>query len=589
MLKLIKNFSKKDILLAFFSFALIFLQVWLELKMPDFMSEITVLVQTEGSKMVDILTNGGYMLLCAFGSLSSAVAVGYLISNLAAKFSMITRKKLFEKVQNLGMHEVKQFSTSSLITRTTNDITQVQMFIAMGLQLLVKAPITALWAITKILNKNLQWSILTGVAVVLLLTMIIILMSIVLPRFKIVQKLIDKINGVTRENLTGIRVVRAFNAESYQMDKFNDANNRLTNQQLFNQKTFAIMSPVMYLVMNGLALSIYFVGANLINSALMVDKLKLFGDMIVFSSYSMQVIMSFLMLAMIFMMLPRAEVSAKRINEVMDTEESIKDGTISSTVEEEVGTVEFKNVSFKYPDAEEYLLKNISFKAERGETVAFIGSTGSGKSTLINLVPRFYDTTEGEVLVDGINVKEYTQECLHNKLGYVPQKAVIFNGSVLENVDYGENGKEKVTVDEIKKAIDVAQGKEFVEKMDDGYNTELAQGGTNISGGQKQRLAIARAIIRNPEIYIFDDSFSALDYKTDFLLRKELKKYTKDATSLIVAQRIGTIMNADKIIVLDNGECVGMGTHKELLKTCDVYKQIALSQLSRKELEDGSR
>ena len=589
MLKLIKNFSKKDILLAFFSFALIFLQVWLELKMPDFMSEITVLVQTEGSKMVDILTNGGYMLLCAFGSLSSAVAVGYLISNLAAKFSMITRKKLFEKVQNLGMHEVKQFSTSSLITRTTNDITQVQMFIAMGLQLLVKAPITALWAITKILNKNLQWSILTGVAVVLLLTMIIILMSIVLPRFKIVQKLIDKINGVTRENLTGIRVVRAFNAESYQMDKFNDANNRLTNQQLFNQKTFAIMSPVMYLVMNGLALAIYFVGANLINSALMVDILKLFGDMIVFSSYSMQVIMSFLMLAMIFMMLPRAEVSAKRINEVMDTEESIKDGTISSNVEEEVGTVEFKNVSFKYPDAEEYLLKNISFKAERGETVAFIGSTGSGKSTLINLVPRFYDTTEGEVLVDGINVKEYTQECLHNKLGYVPQKAVIFNGSVLENVDYGENGKEKVTVDEIKKAIDVAQGKEFVEKMDKGYNTELAQGGPNISGGQKQRLAIARAIIRNPEIYIFDDSFSALDYKTDFLLRKELKKYTKDATSLIVAQRIGTIMNADKIIVLDNGECVGMGTHKELLKTCDVYKQIALSQLSRKELEDGSR
>lgn len=589
MLKLIKNFSKKDILLAFFSFALIFLQVWLELKMPDFMSEITVLVQTEGSKMVDILTNGGYMLLCAFGSLLSAVAVGYLISNLAAKFSMITRKKLFEKVQNLGMHEVKQFSTSSLITRTTNDITQVQMFIAMGLQLLVKAPITALWAITKILNKNLQWSILTGVAVVLLLTMIIILMSIVLPRFKIVQKLIDKINGVTRENLTGIRVVRAFNAESYQMDKFNDANNRLTNQQLFNQKTFAIMSPVMYLVMNGLALSIYFVGANLINSALMVDKLKLFGDMIVFSSYSMQVIMSFLMLAMIFMMLPRAEVSAKRINEVMDTEESIKDGTISSNETEEVGTVEFKNVSFKYPDAEEYLLKNISFKAERGETVAFIGSTGSGKSTLINLVPRFYDTTEGEVLVDGINVKEYTQECLHNKLGYVPQKAVIFNGSVLENVDYGENGKEKVTVDEIKKAIDVAQGKEFVEKMDKGYNTELAQGGTNISGGQKQRLAIARAIIRNPEIYIFDDSFSALDYKTDFLLRKELKKYTKDATSLIVAQRIGTIMNADKIIVLDNGECVGMGTHKELLKTCDVYKQIALSQLSRKELEDGSR
>jgi len=588
MIKLLKNFEKKDILVALVSFIFIVFQVWLELKMPDFMSEITVLVQTEGSKMIDILINGGYMLLCAFGSLLFSFLVGYFISNLAAKFSMITREKLFEKVEDLGIHEVKQFSTSSLITRTTNDITQVQMFIAMGLQLLVKAPITALWAVTKILNKNLEWSILTAIAVGILLTMIICLTAIIIPKFKIVQKLIDRLNGTTRENLTGIRVVRAFNAEAYQKDKFEDVNTKLTNQQLFNQKTFALMSPVMYLVMNGLALSIYFVGASLINNALMIDKLRLFGDMIVFSSYSMQVIMSFLMLAMIFMMLPRALISAKRINEVMSVEESIKDGNVSSDITNEIGTVEFKNVSFKYPDAEEYLLKNISFKVEKGETVAFIGSTGSGKSTLINLVPRFYDVTDGEVLVDGVNVKDYAQEFLHNKLGYVPQKAVIFNGTVLENVGYGKNGKGNISEEDIKKAIEVAQAKEFVEKMDNGYNTVLAQGGTNISGGQKQRLAIARAIARNPEIYIFDDSFSALDYKTDAVLRHKLKEYTKDATCLIVAQRIGTIMNADKIVVLDNGECVGIGTHKELLDTCLVYRQIALSQVSREELENGN-
>ena len=585
MLKLLKNVTKKQWLLAMVCFALVITQVWLELKMPDYMSEITQLVQTEGSQMKDILINGGYMLLCAFGSLVAAVITGYITSIISSKFSMTIRKKIFEKVENLSMNEVKSFSTSSLITRTTNDVTQIEMLIAMGLQLLIKSPITAIWAVTKILNKSWQWSAVTGVAVGVLLTVVVILMIIVLPRFKRVQKLIDKLNSVTRENLTGIRVVRAFNAEEYQEKKFDEANKNLTNQQLFNQRVFAVMQPVMYIVMYMVTLSIYFIGAYLIDSATMGDKIALFGNMIVFSSYAIQVIMSFLMLAMIFMMLPRAQVSANRINEVLDTEISIKDGKIKENTTKEVGTVEFKNVYFKYPDADEYLLENISFKVNKGDTVAFIGSTGSGKSTLINLVPRFYDATEGEVLVDGVDVKNYTQEFLHNKIGYVPQKVVMFNGTVSSNIAYGDNGKEKASAEIIKKAVEVAQGKEFVEKMDDAYEAHIAQGGTNVSGGQKQRLAIARAIARNPEIYIFDDSFSALDYKTDSVLRKELKKYTKDATSLIVAQRIGTIMNADQIIVLDEGKIVGKGTHKELLKNCDVYKQIALSQLSKEELE----
>ena len=587
MLKLIKNFTKKEWILALICLVLVVTQVWLELKMPDYMSEITKLVQTEGSQMKDILVNGGYMLTCALGSLVAAVITGYITSRISSNFSKTIRKKLFNKVEDLAMQEVKQFSTSSLITRTTNDITQIEMLIAMGLQLLIKAPITAIWAITKILNKSWQWSAITAVAVAILMTTIAIIMVIVLPRFKKVQKLIDKLNGVTRENLTGIRVVRAFNAEQYQEEKFDKANNNLTNQQLFNQKVFAVMQPMMYIIMYMVILSIYYVGAYLIKDAGMADKISLFGDMVVFSSYAMQVIMSFLMLAMIFMMLPRAQVSANRINEVLDTEISIKDGKINTKTNNEVGTVEFKNVSFKYPDADEYLLKDISFKANKGDTVSFIGSTGSGKSTLINLIPRFYDATEGEVLVDGINVKNYTQEFLHDKIGYVPQKAVMFNGTVKSNISYGDNGKEKPTDEQIKKAIEVAQGTEFVEKMDGQYDAHMAQGGTNVSGGQKQRLSIARAIARNPEIYIFDDSFSALDYKTDSVLRKELKKYTSDATSLIVAQRIGTIMNADQIVVLDNGVIVGKGTHKELLKTCEVYKQIALSQLSKEELENG--
>ena len=586
MLKLMKNLGKKEYFLAFISIILIVVQVWLELKMPDYMAAITQLVKTEGSAISEILKNGGYMLLCALGSLCSAIFVGYFIANLSSSFSTKLRKNLFSKVEALSFNEVKNFSTSSLITRTTNDITQVEMLIGMGLQLLVKAPITAVWAITKIVNKSWQWSLVTSIAVLILLSIIITLIIVVMPKFKIVQKLIDKINNVTRENLNGLRVIHAFNAEKYQEEKFQEVNDKLTNQQLFNQKAFSIMSPAMYLVMNSLTMVIYFIGAYLIDAALMADKLQVFSDMVIFSSYAMQVIMSFLMLAMIFMILPRASVSANRINEVLETSITVPDGTINKDITSEVGTIEFKNVSFKYPDAEEYLLKDISFKVTAGETIAFIGSTGSGKSTLINLIPRFYDATDGEVLIDGINVKEYKQSYLFNKLGYVPQKAVIFSGTVKDNVAYGESKKPK-TDDTIKKSIEVAQAKEFVEKMDKGYKTNLAQRGTNISGGQKQRLAIARAIARDPEIYIFDDSFSALDYKTDATLRKELKKHTKNATCVIVAQRIGTIMHADKIMVLDNGKCVGYGTHEELLKKCSVYKQIALSQLSKEELENA--
>ncbi len=582
MLKLFKNFSKREYLLLFVSLILIVGQVWLELKMPDYMSAITKLVQTDGSSMSDILYNGGLMVACAFGSLISAVAVGYLLANVSSTYSKSLRKKIFDKVERLSMNEVKKYSSGSLITRTTNDITQIEMVIAMGFQMLIKSPITSIWAITKILNKSWEWSAVTGVGVIILLSVMLMIVKLVLPKFKIVQKLTDKLNNVTRENLTGIRVVRAFNAEKYQENKFSNTNDELTNTQLFNQKTLAVTSPMMYLIMYFLTLSIYYIGAGLIDSALMADKISLFGDMIVFSSYAMQIIASFLMLAMIFMILPRAQVSADRINEVLDEDITIKDGN-KKNKNNEKGTVEFKNVSFKYPDAEEYLLKDISFKANKGDTVAFIGSTGSGKSTLINLVLRFYDVTDGEVLIDGMNIKDYCLEDLYDKIGYVPQKAVMFNGTVKFNISYGNK---KIESQKILDAASVSQSKEFVESMDDKYDTHIASGGTNISGGQKQRLSIARAIARDPEIYIFDDAFSALDYKTDTVLRHELKKYTKDATSLIVAQRIGTIMNADKIIVLEKGECVGIGKHKELLKTCKEYKQIALSQLSKEELEN---
>lgn len=587
MLKLLKNLDKKDWLYALICAILVVVQVWLELKMPDYMSTITQLVQTKGASMADILREGGYMLLCALGSLVSAIIVGYFASNIAASFSMKTRKQLFTKVESLGMEEVKKFSTSSLITRTTNDITQIQMLISMGLQLMIKAPITAVWAVTKILDKSIEWSALTAIAVAILLITIIALMIIIMPKFKIVQGLIDRINTVTRENLTGIRVVRAFNAENYQEDKFEEVNNKLTNQQLFNQKSFNILSPIMYLVMYFLTLAIYFVGAILIKNAGMGDKIVIFGNMIVFSSYAMQVIMSFLMLAMIFMMVPRASISAKRINDVLDTDVAVKEGFVTSNDNNIKGTVEFRNVSFKYPDADEYVLENISFTAETGETVAFIGSTGSGKSTLINLIPRFYDVTEGEILVNGINVKDYSEEYLNSIVGYVPQKAVMFSGTVESNIAYGTGKNGKPSKKKINDALKVSQAYEFVSKLDKKEKAHIAQGGTNVSGGQKQRLSIARTIARDPEIYIFDDSFSALDYKTDAILRKELKKYTKDATNLIVAQRIGTIMHADKIIVLDKGKCVGIGTHEELMRKCKVYKEIALSQVTKEELENA--
>ena len=587
MIKVFKQFNKKDWALVFVVAILIVFQVWLDLKLPDYMSEITRILQSEGYIIKDILVQGGYMLLCAFGSLGSAVIVGYITSFISADFSMNLRRRIFKKVEDFGMPEIKKFETSSLITRTTNDVTQLEMLVAMGMQLIIKAPVMCIWAITKIINKNIEWSLLVLAGVALLLVTIGILLKIVYPRFEKVQKLIDGVNGVTRESVTGIRVVRAFNAEEYQENRFDKVNNDLTNMQLFNQKCFAILDPVMNIVMHFLTLGIYFIGAYLIDAAHMVDKITLFSNMVVFSSYGMQVIMSFLMLAMIFMILPRASVSAKRINEVLDEELSLKDGTLDGNEALEVGTVEFKNVSFKYPDASEYVLKDISFKVNKGETVAFIGSTGSGKSTLINLIPRFYDATEGEVLIDGINIRDYKLKELHNKIGYVPQKAVMFMGSVKSNVGYGSVNGAKPTLGKIKEATDVAQASSFIKEMDGEYEAHIAQGGTNVSGGQKQRLSIARAIARDPEIYIFDDSFSALDFKTDATLRRALKEYTKDATSIIVAQRVGTIINADKIVVLNEGECVGIGTHKELLKSCKVYQEIALSQLSKEELENA--
>ena len=587
MFKLFKKLGKKNLVYALICVAFIALNVYLELKIPDYMSKITMLVQTKGSKIGDVLTEGAFMLFCALGSLLASFVVGFFASKVASYFGKITRKSVFEKVNKFGIEEIKKFSVSSLITRTTNDVTQVQMLISMGLQVIIKAPIMATWAIIKISGKNSMWSIATALSVVILLIAIIIIMRLVFPKFKIVQKLIDKLNRITRENLTGIRVIRAFNAENYQQRKFENANEELKNLQLYNQRILGLLSPIMSLVSSGLSLSIYFIGAILINKAGILDKLNLFGDMVVFSSYAMQVVISFMMLIMIFIIYPRASISAKRILEILETTESITDG-----IEEEgkeTGTVEFKNVSFKYPDAEEYVLENISFKANKGDTIAFIGSTGSGKSTLINLVPRFYDATAGEVLVNGINVKDYKLEALNNIIGYVPQKAIMFSGSVKDNVSYGENGKGKISEEKIKEAIKIAQGTDFVENLDGQYDALIARGGTNISGGQKQRLAIARAIARNPEIYIFDDSFSALDYKTDFTLRKELKAYTKDATNLIVAQRVGTIKEADKILVLDEGKLVGIGTHKELLNNCDIYREIAISQLGEEALNNESR
>ena len=586
MIKVFKNFKKKDYFIMLVCVILMVSQVWLELKIPEFMSKVTSLVQTGSGDIGEIMIQGGFMLLCSFGSLITAVIIGYFAALLSASLSLKLRSKIFNKVEGFGMQEIRKFSTSSLITRTTNDVTQIEMTVAMGLQMMIKAPIMAVWAVSKILDKSVEWSALTGIGVFILLATISTILIIVIPKFEKVQKLTDKVNGVTGENLNGIRVIHAFNAEKYQEDRFEEVNSELTKTQMFNQRMFSIMQPVMMLVNHSLTLGIYFVGALLISEAGMLDKITLFSNMVVFSSYGMQVIMSFLMLAFIFMMVPRAQISAKRINEVLEEENTIKEGKFNGKTDVE-GEVEFKNVTFRYPDADENIIENISFKANKGETIAFIGSTGSGKSTLINLIPRFYDVTEGEILVDGVNVKDYKESALHNKIGYIPQKAVMFTGTVKENVTYGDSGKGKVSEDTVKEALKVAQAYDFVSKMEDGIDSHVARGGTNISGGQKQRLSIARAIARKPEIYIFDDSFSALDYKTDLNLRKELKKYTKDATNLIVAQRIGTIVNADKIIVLDKGKCVGIGTHKELLDTCEVYKEIALSQLSKEELENA--
>jgi len=582
MFKLIKKLGKKELLYVLISALLVVFQVWLDLKLPDYMNNITTLLQTEGSKVKDLFNPGSKMLLCALGSLVSSIVVGYFVANVASNFSRKIRKEVFTKVEDFSMEEIKKFSTSSLITRTTNDITQVQMLISMGLQLMIKSPVTAVWAICKISGKSYEWSIATGGAVLCLLMLISVVIIFALPRFKRVQKLTDNLNRITMENLKGIRVVRAYNAEKYEKNKFDKANNELTNTHLFIEKIMSIISPWMSLIMSTLTLSIYAIGIYLLNKAALTDKVSIFSNMIVFSSYAMQVVMSFMMLAIVFVMFPRASVSAKRILEVLETDVKIKSGSFKEDTNIK-GEVEFKNVSFKYPDAEEYVLKNISFKASKGETIAFIGRTGCGKSTLINLIPRFYDATEGEILIDGVNVKDYDLEYLHNKLGYIPQKAVMFNGTVKENVAYGSNGK-KFTKEKIERSIKIAQAKDFVSKMDKDIDSHIASGGTNISGGQKQRLAIARAIARDPEIYIFDDSFSALDYKTDYVLRKDLKKYTKDATTFIVAQRIGTIKNADKILVLEEGKCVGIGTHEELLKKCKEYKEIALSQFGKEEL-----
>lgn len=588
MVKIFRNLRKKEIGLILLSVIFVAVSVWLDLKLPDYMSEVTMLVKTEGSTMSDVLKAGGKMLLCAFGSLVAAIIVGFFAAQVAAGFSSRLRSRMFSKVGNFSMEEINGFSTASLITRSTNDITQIQNFVAMGLQVMVKAPIMAVWAVCKILGKSWQWTAATGGAVVFLMAVIATVLTFAYPKFKKVQTLTDNLNRVTRENLTGIRVVRAYNAEEYQEKKFSKANDELTDTNIFVFRFMSVMMPSMNIVMNGISLVIYWIGAFLINKAQAMDKITVFSDMVVFSSYAVQVIMSFVMLAMIFIMMPRAAVSAKRINEVLDTVPNIKEGSLSESNPENAGTVEFRNVSFRYPDAADNVLENISFTAKKGETVAFIGSTGSGKSTLVNLIPRFYDATEGEVLVDGVNVREYKSEVLNNKLGYVPQKAVMFSGTVASNVSYGKNPNNPGNIpDEVKNAVEIAQGTEFVEKMPDTYNSQIAQGGTNISGGQKQRLAIARAVYRKPEILIFDDSFSALDYKTDRILRSALKKETSATTTLIVAQRIGTIKDADKIIVLDEGKMAGMGTHSELLKNCEVYRQIALSQLSKEELENA--
>lgn len=587
LIKLFRYLKKKDLLFAVVSFAFIVMQVWLDLRMPDYMSEITKLVQTEGSAMADILKAGGMMLLCALGSVIASIATGFFVARIAAGLAMRLREAVYDRVMDFTMEEIGGFSTASLITRSTNDITQIQMVVAIGLQATVKAPIMAVWAIMKIAGKSWQWTTVTAIAVGVLMLMIAILFILVVPRFTKIQKLTDNLNRVTRENLSGIRVVRAYNAEQYQEQKFEKANVDLMKTHLFTGRVLAVMSPVMTLIMSGLTLAIYWVGVYMIDAAFGMDKIDLFSDMVVFSSYAMQVIMAFMMLTMTMIVLPRAFVSAKRINEVLHTAPRIRDGAITETDPAHAGEIEFKDVSFRYPDAADDILKHITFTAKKGETVAFIGATGSGKSTLINLIPRFYDVTDGALFVDGVNVKDFTQQALRNRIGYVPQRAVLFSGTVRSNVAYGDSGKAPAGEALIKQAVAVAQAEEFVSKLEGTYDAPIAQGGTNVSGGQKQRLSIARAIARQPEIYIFDDSFSALDYKTDRTLRHALKEQTDGATVLIVAQRIGTIMDADKIIVLEDGEIAGVGTHRELLRSCPIYREIAESQLTKEEIDNA--
>ncbi|MBE5886286.1 MAG: ABC transporter ATP-binding protein [Lachnospiraceae bacterium] len=585
MFSILKYLRKREMLFMLGTILVTIVQVFLELKLPDYMNAITTTVITPGSPMSEIWRAGGMMLLCSFGGLVASIFVGFFCAKVATGFSMRLRSKVYDKVTGFSMEEINGFSTASLITRSTNDIMHVQMFLVMGTAIMFRAVIMASMAIGKIYSKSWQWTLSTAIAVLLLLLLIISLIIVVLPKFKIIQTLTDNLNRVTRENLTGIRVVRAYNAEDFQESKFEEANEALTKTHLFTQRSMAIMGPGMSIIMNGLSLAVYWIGAYLINEAGSPDeKIMMFSDMVVFSSYAMQVVMSFMMLTMIFIILPRASVSAKRIKEVLDTGTKIADGEVEGS-DRDTHEVIFENVSFRYPDASDAVLENISFTAKSGETVAFIGSTGSGKSTLINLVPRFYDVTEGRILVDGVDVREYTQEALRNKIGLVPQRAVLFGGTIRSNIAYGENGKqEEYSDEEIWEALRIAQAEDFVSKLDKKLDADVAQGGTNFSGGQKQRLSIARAICRKPDIYIFDDSFSALDYKTDRVLRGELAKITDNAITLLVAQRIGTILDADKIVVLDDGKVVGLGTHKELMETCEVYQQIAYSQLSKEEL-----
>ena len=584
MIKLLKKMGKREVLMAVLCALLVLGQVYFDLTLPDYMTDLTMMLNTAGSETSDILNVGLKMLGCTLASAALAIVCGYLSAKTASGFSYTIREKLFNHVMDMGSEEMQDFSIPSLITRTTNDITQIQMIVSMGLQMIIKSPIMAVWAVIKILGKSWELSAVTAAFVVVICVFVLAVMATCIPRFRIVQKLTDKINRVARENLTGINVVHAFNAEKYQNDKFDVPSKEMMNTQLKNQRMFALMMPVMNIGMNGLTLAIYWLGAVLIQQIALTavqDRITFFSNVVVFSTYATYVVMSFMMLVMIFMMLPAAQVSAERINEVLERDVNIKEGSVSEGREQ--GTVEFKNVSFRYPHASEDELSNISFKIEKGQTLAIIGATGSGKTTLISLIPRFYDATEGEVLVDGVNVKNYKFDTLYDKLGYVTQKAVLFAGSIRENVFFGESAAPE-SDEELKNAIELSQAEEIVDKLPDGTEHMISQMGRNVSGGQKQRLSISRALSRKPEILVFDDSFSALDYKTDAKLREGLNEKLGDTTKIIVAQRISTIRHADKIIVLDRGEAVGMGTHEELMKNCDVYKEIALSQLSAAEL-----